>query len=160
MFLSAVLLFAACGTEDDGPALSSVALSDTRLAGSYTLADYLFEYGDGGRFDPSNLKLTGTLVIGEDSAYAEGITLGADTTPTNGRITRILAEPGGKAGELTLTLDGADSTQSGMTEFSFRGDTLTLVTEVSKERDVSKNGFRETAHYVRVEAASATGIPE
>jgi hypothetical protein len=40
-----------------------------------------------------------------------------------------------------------------MTEFSFRGDTLTLVTEVSKERDDDKIGYLETAHFVRDPAA-------
>jgi hypothetical protein len=154
LFLGAAILIAACGTDDGEPDLSPVALAETELAGSYTLADYLYEYGDGGRLDPSVLQITGTLVIGIDSAYEEDIKVGAENTLTAGRITGILAAPGRKAGELTLTLDGSDASHAGKTGFSFRGDTLTLITEVSKELDVSKKGFRETAHYVRDPAAT------
>jgi hypothetical protein len=141
------MLLAACSTGSDGDSLRSVPLADTGLAGNYDLVDYLFVYGDGFRLDPSVLEVTGTLYIGADSAYREGIRIGNDSTPTSGKITSVRVGSSVDQGDLLLTLDG--SAVVGVTGFSFRHDTLVLVTEVSKERDSEKKGFRETAYYAR-----------
>jgi hypothetical protein len=148
--LGAAALAGCFTSSDDGDSLVSARLSETRLIGGYLLVDYLFEYGDGARYDPSNLPLTGSLSIGTDSAYLDRIVIGKDTTDTEGRIAGLKTESGDKdRGELLLTLRGADTAASGKSVFSFRHDTLMLVTEVSKERDASKKGFRETAYYLR-----------
>lgn len=148
-----ILMIGACGTGGDGDSLESVSLADTRLAGGYSLVDYLFEYGDGVRLDPSVLTVTGTLAIGEDSSYQEGIRVADDSTPTTGKITRLKANSSRDAGELELTLAGGDGSAKGITAYAFRGDTLILITEVSKARDVSGKGFRETAYYFREKTA-------
>ncbi|MDB5102561.1 MAG: hypothetical protein JWP91_250 [Fibrobacteres bacterium] len=153
VFLTAAILAGCFTASDEGESPVSVPLSDTRLAGSYALADYLFEYGDGGRLDPSILKVTGTLDITGDSVYREGIRVGEDSTLTTGRIMQVLILGGDRdRGELLLTLGQGDSSASGKTAFSFRHDTLVLVTEISKERDAAKKGFRETAYYSRESA--------
>lgn len=149
ILVPAAILMAGCGTGSDEDALVSVALAGTPLAGSYVLADYLLEYEDGNRLDPSVLPVTGTLTIRPDSSYLEDIRIGGTSTPTKGRIARILASGDGAAGELELTLEDGDASTAGKSAFSFRKDTLVLITEVSKERDVSKTGFRETAYYAR-----------
>lgn len=150
LLLSAFLL-GACSTGNDESSLVSVSLADTRLAGDYTLVDYLFEYNDGRRYDPSIVKLTGTLIVTADSAYLEGIRAGNDSTLTKGIITQVMVSQGNQdIGELQLTLEAGDSLAAGKSSFTFHRDTLVLVTEVSKERDVAfKTGFRETAYYAR-----------
>ncbi len=147
-------LFAGCFTSSgEENALVSAPLSSTRLAGAYSLVDYLFEYGNGQRLDTHSLKLTGTLSIRADSTYLEVIGVGKDSTPTQGRIAQVhVIEGDNDRGELLMTLDGADSTASGKSAFSFNTDTLVLITEVSKERDTAKKGFRETAYYLRLSA--------
>lgn len=151
--LSAVaLILAACSTDGggDGTEFVSIPLASTRLVGTYTLVDYLFEYGDGKRADPSIVPLTGTLSIKSDSVYLEEIVLAAVTTPTKGRILKVLAQDGDPdKGQLELDLEQGDSAAVGKSDYTFRHDTLVLVTEVSKERDSSKKGFKETAYYRR-----------
>ncbi len=142
-----IIWLAACATGNDEDTLRSVPLAETALIGGYDLVDYLFEYGDGARLDPFVLKITGTLSIGADSAYLESIRVGNDSTPTKGKITQVKLNGNRDGGELRLTLDGSDSA-AGTSVFSFRHDTLMLVTEVSKQRDVAKKGFRETAYYL------------
>lgn len=153
--IPAALLFAACTTGGGGrPEYVSVSLAATRLIGTFDLVDYLFEYGDGARLDPSILKITGRLYIRADSSYLEGIKVGNDSTPTQGRILKVAAEDGNvEKGILTLDLDQGDSSATGTSKYSFRRDTLVLITEVSKERDAAKKGFRETAYYARDSAA-------
>ena len=145
---SACLLIASCGTDSNEESLVSIPLAGTRLVGAYTLVNYLFEYGDGTRYDPSILKLTGTLNIGPDSSYLEGIRVGNDSTPTQGKVTGVRVGSDKDKGELDLTLVSGDSTTSNISTFSFRKDTLVLVTEVSKESDNSKKGFRETDYFL------------
>jgi hypothetical protein len=146
------LCLAACTTGGgNGTEFASIDLSATRLIGTYGLVDYLFEYGDGQRLDPSIVALTGTLHLTADSTYREGIRVsGSDSTTTRGRILKVLAENGNpEKGRLTLDLDQADSSAVGESGFAFRHDTLVLVTEVSKERDATHKGFRETAYWKR-----------
>jgi hypothetical protein len=142
---------AGCFTDSgDEETLESVELSATGLIGDYRLVDFVYERGDGVRLDTSNLDVSGTLVISPDSVYRETIVIEAVTTPTLGRIARLRAVRGDKGkGELVLTLADADSSASGTSTYAFHRDTLTLVTEVSKERDAAKKGFRETAYYLR-----------
>lgn len=153
-FLAACLL-ASCTTGGGGVEYVSVALAATRLVGTYTLVDYLFEYGDGARLDPSILKIEGKLYIRADSTYLEGIKVGADSTPTEGSILKVAAEDGNvDKGILTLDLDQGDSSATGTSQYSFRKDTLVQFTEVSKERDASKKGFRETKWWIRDSSAA------
>ncbi len=148
-FTSAALLVGCFTSSDDGDSLQSVPLASTRLTGGYDLVDYLFESG-GVRLDTSLLKVSGTLIIGPDSVYRESILVDGGPTKTSGRIAEIRTASGNKDnGEVFLTLDNADSSAAGKSTFSFRQDTLMLVTEVSKERDTAKKGFRETAYYLR-----------
>jgi hypothetical protein len=152
--LAAVLT--GCFTSGGDDDWVEVALSGTRLVGTYSLVDYLFEYGDGSRLDPSILLVTGNLFIRTDSTYLQGIRVGKDSTPTQGRISRIrVEETDADKGEMELTLEQGSSASTGTSAFSFRHDTLVLVTEVSKERDTAKKGFRETAYYARISAAGA-----
>jgi hypothetical protein len=142
--------------EDEKPV--SVTLASTRLIGHYTLVDYLFEDGEGGQLDPSIVKVTGTLEINADSTYLAGIRVGADSTPTRGRITLVKARPGNRdAGVLYLTLESASDTgasSAGTSDFAFRGDTLVLITEGSRDGDATKKRFRETDYYLRVPAVT------
>lgn len=148
-FLAAVLV-AGCSTGGDEPSYASVPLAATRLAGAYTLVDYLFEYGDGARLDPTILKLTGKLYLSPDSGYLEGIRVGEDSTPTRGRVLAVLVRDGDPdQGRLTLDLAQADSSAPGESAYAFRHDTLVLVTEVPKARDAAHKGFRETAYWTR-----------
>jgi hypothetical protein len=149
LLLAPLILFA-CTTGGGGVEYVSIALAATRLVGTFTLASYLFEYGDGARLDPSILKITGNLFIRSDSSYLEGIRVGNDSTPTQGRILKVAAEDGNvDKGILTLDLDQGDSSATGTSRYSFRHDTLIQVTEVSKEQDASKKGFRETKWWTR-----------
>lgn len=149
--LASAAVLAGCFTSTGDEELIEIALSDTRLVGTYSLVDYLFEYGDGSRLDPSILIVTGNLFIRSDSSYLQGIRVGNDSTPTPGRIARIRVwGRDAERGELELTLEQGASTSTGISSFFFRHDTLVLVTEVSKERDAAKKGFRETAYFAPI----------
>ncbi|MDQ2999664.1 MAG: hypothetical protein M3Y08_00175 [Fibrobacterota bacterium] len=151
--LASAALLVGCFTSAGDEELIEVALSDTRLVGTYSLVDYLSVYGDGLRLDPSILTVTGNLFIRTDSSYLQGIRVGNDSTPTPGRIARIRVEGrNADRGELELTLEQGASTSTGISSFSFRHDTLVLVTVVSKERDAAKKGFRETTYYTLISA--------
>ncbi len=149
--LALLALFDACSTDSGSdPEFVSVTLAATRLKGSYTLVDYLFEYGDGQKYDSSLIKVTGTLSISADSAYVEGIRVESDSTTTKGHILKVLAMGGNvEKGQLELDLDQGGAAAVGKSDYAFKHDTLVLVTEVSKERDASKKGFKETAYYRR-----------
>lgn len=150
-FFPAALFIAACTTGGGGGTeYVSVALAATRLVGTYTLVDYLFEYGDGNKYDPSILKLTGKLYVRADSTYLEDIVIEGKATPTGGNILKVAAEDGNvEKGNLTLDLEAGDSSAIGISRYAFNGDTLKLSTEVSKERDASRLGFKETKWYAR-----------
>lgn len=143
-----LLLITGCGTDGNEGTLVSVPLGETRLTGAYTLVDYLIEYGDGTRYDPSILKLAGTLAIGADSSYRESIRIGSVSSPTSGKIVQIKTANGKDEGELLLTRVSGDTTTSHPVSFSFRNDTLVLVTEVSAENPDPKKGFRETDYFL------------
>lgn len=127
------------------------SLSETRLVGAYSLVDYLFEYGDGQKFTPAIIKITGTLSMTPDSLYLERIWVGTTPTPTDtkGKITKVeLIGSGNAKGLITMTLDQVDSTQTSSGAFSFRADTLVLIIAVPKERDALKKGYKETIYWL------------
>ncbi len=127
------------------------ALSETMLVGAYSLVDYLFEYGDGQKFTPAIINITGTLSITPDSVYLERIWVPTTPTPsdTKGKITKVeMIGSGNAMGSITMTLDQVDSTQTSTGAFSFRHDTLVLIIAVPKERDALKKGYKETIYWL------------
>ncbi len=151
--LALATLLTGCLTSGSKEERRKVNLADTDLVGQYVLVDYLIEYGDGQTLNPAILKLEGRLTIDSDSGYLERISVdSAPPSDTKGKITQILLFGSGKTrGEVTLTLEQADSTSTstGSSTFAFHGDTLILITTVSKEKDKLKKGFKETDYWIR-----------
>jgi hypothetical protein len=126
-------------------------LGETSLVGAYSLVDYLIEYGDGQKYTPDIINLTGTLSMTPDSVYLERIWVATTPTPsdTKGKITKVeLIGSGNAKGFITMTLDQVDSTQTSSGAFFFRADTLVLIIVVSKERDALKKGYKQTAFWL------------
>jgi hypothetical protein len=131
-----------------GPALSAVALGETRLAGNYGLVNYLVEYNDGRRFDTSNTDFTGTLAIGTDSGFVQRFRLIADTTEIRGKISAVRISGGRKdKGEISITLVQDGKPQESLQTFQIRADTLVLTADLTEAGYLS--GYRETDYYVR-----------
>ena len=151
--LALAALLTGCLTSGSKEERRKVDLADTDLLGQYVLVDYLIEYGDGQTLNPAILKLDGRLTIDPDSGYLERIAVdSAPPSDTKGKITQVLLFGSGKTrGEVTLTLEQADCTtsSSGYSTFAFHGDTLILITTVSKEKDKLKKGFKETDYWLR-----------
>lgn len=145
-------LLTGCLTSGGGDSSRIVALGETGLVGKYVLVDYLYEYSNGQTYNPAILKIEGDLSIQSDSAYSERFLIGTDPTPHDykGRVVEIRSDDAANGrGGLKLSLDQGDSTAtstSGLSTFSFRGDTLVLVTST---QDGESRGFKETDYFKR-----------
>lgn len=149
--LPLAILLTGCLTSGGGEGKRQVALAETALVGRYTLVDYLYEYTSGQTYRPSVLKIEGNLFIQADSVYTERFWIGSNPAPHDykGRMMEVYAVgETNDRGELKLTLDPTDSTlaTSGISTFSFHGDTLVLITSTQND---AKNGFKETDYFKR-----------
>lgn len=148
---AALLGFTGCLFDDEEsgePPLTQATLAETGLAGDFDMVDFKLEFTDGQVIDSSRVKLKGWMRISADSAYIQRIWINETPTDTEGRLTAIRAQiVNRRKGEVTLTLDG--SSESGVSRFELRGDTLTWSTDVEPSKDGKKPGFKETGRYLR-----------